>query len=165
MAARYYRVFAVLFGVGLLALAWVIPAAGEPIIYPAKGQSIDVQHLDQDECRQWAATQSGVDPAAGAAASAPQPQPAPTPRQRRGRPALRGAAVGAAVGAVAGDTGKGAAIGAGAGVVGGAVRRKKTAAAQAAARQQSVAGPSQAAQEKYQRAFRACMEGKGYTVK
>jgi hypothetical protein len=62
--------------------------------------------------------------------------------------------MGAAVGAIAGDAGKGAAAGA---VVGGARGRRGSMAAQ----QQQQAASSNA----YDRAFAACMEGRGYTVR
>jgi hypothetical protein len=55
-----------------------------------------------------------------------------------------------------GDTGKGAAIGAGVGAVVGGVRRRNPEHVQAAA----VAG-----RDAYNRAFGACMTGKGYTVR
>jgi hypothetical protein len=62
--------------------------------------------------------------------------------------------MGAAVGAIAGDAGKGAAAGA---VVGGvAGRRRGIQENQAAAAQ---------TQDTYYRAFAACMEGRGYTVR
>ena len=73
----------------------------------------------------------------------------------------RGAAAGAAVGAITGSAGKGAAIGATLGAFGGARRRG---AAQAGAEQQ--AQQQQAAMiNSFKKAFAACLEGKGYTVK
>jgi hypothetical protein len=68
--------------------------------------------------------------------------------------AARGAAAGAAVGAIAGDAGKGAAIGAaGGGMVG---RRRAIQGEQA---QRTVEASS------YDRAFAACMDARGYSVK
>ena len=65
-----------------------------------------------------------------------------------------GAALGAGVGAIAGDAGKGAAAGA---VVGGVAGRRRSMAAQ---QQQQ-----EATRSAYDRAFAACMEGRGYTVR
>ena len=64
--------------------------------------------------------------------------------------ALGGAAAGAAIGAIAGDPGKGAAIGAVAGGVGGGV----------------IGGTHQYAKSKegYDKAYAACMSGRGYSV-
>jgi hypothetical protein len=123
--------------------------AQQAFIYPQKGQSQEQQQKDEGECAAWAKGQSGVDPGAAA--------PPPDRRQRqRGTVggAARGAAAGAAIGAIAGDAGKGAAIGAAGGGIAG---RRGAKAAEQAGQQQT--------QDAYQRAFAACMEGRGYTVK
>lgn len=71
--------------------------------------------------------------------------------------AARGAAVGAVGGAIGGNAGKGAAIGAATGaLVGGMRRRDERRAAEASQAQASDA---------YNRAYAACLEGRGYTVK
>jgi OmpA family protein len=122
-------------------------AAG-PYVYPQKGQSPDQQKRDSYECYDWAKKQSGVDPG--------QPPPA-QPGQHAGgtvRGAGRGAAGGAAIGAIAGDAGKGAAAGA---VVGGVRGRRQS---KAASQQQQAA-----TQDSYNRAFAACMDGRGYSVR
>jgi len=62
--------------------------------------------------------------------------------------------LGAAVGAIAGDAGKGAAAGA---VLGGVRGRRQSMAAQQAQQQET--------RSAYDRAFAACMEGRGYTVR
>jgi hypothetical protein len=65
------------------------------------------------------------------------------------------------IGAIAGDAGKGAAIGAvGGTVVGGSRARRNQRAAQANSQAQT-----QGAMDTFNRAFAACMEGRGYTVK
>ncbi|EEF62191.1 glycine zipper family protein [Pedosphaera parvula] len=123
-----------------------------------------------------------------------QSVPPPPPQQGGAvRGGARGAAGGAAIGAIAGDAGKGAAIGAASGGAIGGVRQRRANEAQqqqAAAQQQAIAQQQaaqqqaalnqQAAQQQasanqqagnqqkldaYKRAFEACMEGKGYTVK
>src|SRR5262245_7437266 len=118
-------------------------------VYPQKGQSQEQQKRDSAECYNWAKTQSGVDPG--------QPPAQAQAGQHAGgtvRGAARGAAAGAAVGAIAGDAGKGAGAGA---VVGGVRGRRQSKAAQ----QQQQATTRNA----YDRAFAACMEGRGYTVR
>lgn len=113
-------------------------------VYPAKGQSPQQQAQDEAQCRAWAAQQGGT-------------APPPPPQGHAGgtvRGGARGAAGGAAVGAIAGDAGKGAAIGA---VVGGVKGRRDS--RQAAQNAQAGAAANN------ERAFAACMEGRGYTVK
>jgi hypothetical protein len=133
-------------------------AQGKPIVYPAKGQSAQQQQKDDGECYAWAKSSTGIDPAAVAAA----PPPAPPPQGgERVRGAARGAVGGAAIGAIAGDTGKGAATGAVVGTMaGGARSRQKQQAAQSNAQAQK-----QGAIDTYYRAYAACMEGRGYTIK
>ncbi|HTO52352.1 MAG TPA: hypothetical protein VMR50_03115 [Myxococcota bacterium] len=142
------------------------------MIYPAKGQSADQQAKDQTECQGWAKSNTGVDPVAIAnAAGQPAPVAAAPPPQsgQRVRGAAKGAAAGAAVGAISGgDAGKGAAAGAVAGtaVAGSRQRRAERAAAGANQQaQQQQASDTQAKMATYNKAYSACLEGKGYTVK
>jgi hypothetical protein len=148
--------------VAVLAALASAPAVAQQVIFPAKGQSAAQQQKDEAECYAWAKGQTGYDPA-----QATQYAAAPPPPQHQGervRGAARGAAGGAAIGAIAGDAGKGAAIGALAGTMAGGARqrRKQDDYAQGASQQQQ-AGAQQ--QQQYQRAYGACFEGKGYTVK
>src|SRR6266850_4566978 len=118
-------------------------------VYPQKGQTADQQNKDSQECYGWAKAQSGVDPGA--------PPPSPRPGQHaRGTAggAARGAGVGAAAGAIAGDAGKGAGVGA---VLGGVRGRRQSTAAQQA--------QQQGTRSAYDRAFAACLEGRGHTVR
>jgi hypothetical protein len=139
-------------------------AQGSAIIYPAKGQSQQQQEKDKYECYTWAKGQTGFDPMQ--AGSTPQ---APPPPQGPGGERVKGAARGAAVGAVVGeiahdDAGKGAAAGAAGGaMIGGMKKRDKQKATAQAQQQQGAAVASK--QGEYNRAFGACMEGRGYTVK
>ncbi len=76
---------------------------------------------------------------------------------------------GAAIGAIAGDAGKGAAIGAvSGGLLGGArgntVKRKTTSRNQEQWEQEQVNNYARNRTE-YNRAYSACLEGRGYTVK
>ena len=138
---------------GMVALTACAALAGRVVaaqyVYPSKGQSAEQQNKDSYECYNWAKAQSGVDPGA--------PPPPADRGARMGRTvggAARGAALGAAVGGIAGHAGKGAAAGA---VVGGARGRRRGIEAEHA----------QAADTRnaYDRAFAACMEGRGYTVR
>jgi hypothetical protein len=135
-------------------------AQQEPIVFPARGQNADMMEQDKYSCYQWAKGQTGFDPMQAPTATAPPPQ-------KKGgalRGAAGGAALGAAVGAIAGDAGKGAAIGAASGGIIGGARRHRSNKEQEQYSQQQAAGYEQQRNE-YNRAWGACMEGKGYTVK
>lgn len=134
--------------------------AQEPYVYPTKGQNSSQVEQDKYSCYQWAKGQTGFDPMQAPTATAPPP---PT-RGGAVRGAAGGAALGAAVGAIAGDAGKGAAIGAASGGIIGGARRMRSRAEQEQYAQQQAAGYEQRRNE-YYRAWGACMEGKGYTVK
>ena len=138
------------------------PALGADLmIYPNKGQSQQQQEQDQSECYNWAKQQSGFDPMARPTATSPPPA---SDGANPVRGAGRGALAGVAIGAIAGDAGKGAAIGASSGaVIGGAKRRNQEAEQQQWADQQAANYEHNRAN--YNRAFGACMEGRGYTVK
>jgi Glycine zipper len=134
--------------------------AQKPIVYPAKGQSAQQQQRDDGDCYVWAKNNTGIDPAV--VASAPPPASGSTVGGgERGRGAARGAAGGAAIGAIAGDAGKGAAIGAVAGTMGGGRQARQN----QAAKQQAAASGQQQQIQTFYRAYAACMEGRGYTIK
>jgi len=143
-------------------------ATQELYIYPTKGQTAERQEQDRYECHDWAKQQTGFDPSAGPIASSPPPSyQAPTASVGRG--AVTGAVGGALIGGIAGNNwGKGAAIGAVSGGIFGGVRRNSQQAAQAQAeadwsRQQQANYEAQ--RKTYNRAYTACLEGRGYTVK
>lgn len=147
----------------LFVLSVTVAHAAELVVFPAKGQSEKQMDTDKGSCSTWAKKETGVDPVAIAQQSTSQPAPT-GPQGERVRGAARGAAAGAVVGAVAGDAGKGAAVGATAGVVAGGAKQRRTASAQQSAQQQTQAQMQQDL-DKYNRAYAACLEGKGYTVK
>jgi hypothetical protein len=128
-------------------------AAGSavPAIYPAKGQSAKQQDKDKYACYGWARDQTGFDPAQAQQAAAPAAGMPPGGL-------LRGAAGGATIAAA---TDHDPAHGAAAGMVGIAVR-ERVRAAQAAQQQQAVRAQQKAG---YDRAFKACMEGRGYVLR
>src|SRR5262245_18121715 len=153
----------------LLAVA-TAATAQEQFIYPSKGQSAQQQEKDKFECYGWAKGQSSFDPMA-------PPRPA-TPAPSRGGHSvaggvLGGGALGAGVGAVGGaiaggKAGKGAAIGAATGgLLGGVSAAGANANASRDYRdwEKREASNYAAARAQYNRAFAACMEGRGYTVK
>jgi YMGG-like Gly-zipper len=154
---------------GALGLALPGLAAAQAFVYPQRGQSQQQQDADRGQCHVWATQQTGFDPARARAGTAPPPPP---PQQVVGsgamaRGAAGGAAIGAVGGAIGGDAGKGAAIGAASGALIGGMRRSRQIQAEQeayqsqAAQQQSSLAQGQA---NYDRAFAACMTGRGYTV-
>ncbi|CAD6516832.1 hypothetical protein LMG28140_00846 [Paraburkholderia metrosideri] len=152
---KYFLVAAVAASMALDGLA-----QSKPIAYPAKGQSQQKQQQDDGACYSWAKSHTGVDPVAVANAPPPPSGPAVGGGERV-QGAARGAAGGAVIGAIAGDAGKGAAIGATTGtVVGGSRARQNRRAAAASTQSQS-----QGAIDTFNRAYAACMEGRGYTIK
>jgi hypothetical protein len=139
----------------------------ELYVFPNKGQSQDQIEQDKYQCYTWAKRQTGFDPMQKPQATTPPPQGAGTSASPLGG-AARGALVGVTAGAIAGDAGKGAAIGAASGALIGGMRRREYARRQYQAEQQWA--QEQAAQythrrNEYNRAYAACLEGKGYTVK
>ena len=147
-------------GIVLILCLFSTSASGqEPIIYPAKGQGQDRMDKDKYECYSWAKTQTGFDPMqppAQAQASSGKASPL--------RGAAGGAALGAVGGAIGGSAGKGAAVGAAAGGLFGGVRMRHEKQQEASAQQAQTAAYTQG-RDGYNRAFGACMEGRGYTVK
>jgi hypothetical protein len=147
------------FAVPLASPSW---AQSAPIIYPSAGQSLDKQASDEAACRTWAQQQSGVYPGQSA------PGYYGNPNYHAGAPVLggaaRGAALGAVGGAIGGDAGKGAAIGAGVGATAGLMRRNRERREQAYANDQAMA-QYQADLGRYNQAFAACMQGRGYVVR
>jgi hypothetical protein len=146
-----YRITSALIAVALAAFA-TVTVAQKPSVYPAKKQTAQQQQKDDGECLAWAKKDSGVDPVA-----ASQPAPQKTGPAVGGGERLTGAAGGAVIGAIAGDAGAGAAVGT---VVGGAKARRSQQAQNQQAQQQQ-----QQALNKFYKAYGACMEGRGYSVK
>ena len=130
------------------------------IPYPAQGQSAAKQNQDEGECYAWAKNQTGIDPVAVASTPPPPSSPAVGGGERV-KGAARGAAGGAAIGAIAGDTGKGAGIGAVAGTLAGGRQARQNKQSQATQAQDA----NSARLQRFNKAFGACMEGKGYVVK
>lgn len=146
-------------------------------VFPADGQAADQQSIDEVECYDWAATNTGSDPFELAKQSEQQQQQTDEQMQQAQSgtqgSGVRGAAKGALAGAVVGeiaddDAGKGAAYGAAGGAV---VSRRRSRKASAEAQQQ-VAAQGEAQQqataedvEDFKKAFSVCLEAKDYMVK
>ncbi|MFW2439814.1 MAG: YMGG-like glycine zipper-containing protein [Arenicellales bacterium] len=139
----------------------VVISTAKTIVYPSQGQSQEQQTKDEGECRQWATQKTGVDPLQVANAASSQAIPQQDRKVVKG--AAGGALAGVAVGAIAGDAGKGAAIGATAGGIGGGVRQRRQQQAQQSSAQQTQA-QQQTMLGEYEKAYRACLSGRGYSV-
>ena len=137
--------------------------AQELYIYPAKGQSAEQQDKDKFECYNWARNDTGFDPMA-----LPTTSSAPPSGQTRSGGAVRGALGGAVLGAVIGDSSRSAARGAAAGGLIGGVRQSsqntRTEQKQSDWEQRESANYANN-RNNYNRAYSACLEGRGYTVR
>ena len=131
--------------------------AQDLFVYPTKGQSEEQSGRDKEECHGWAVTQTGVDPEKLAADATTTP-----PASGAGG-GLEGAGVGAARGAMSGDAGAGAIRGIGIGRLFRAVRARRQMEEQ---HQTATQGHEQrqAQLQRYDRAYTACLTGRGYTV-
>jgi hypothetical protein len=128
--------------------------AADPIIYPAGGQSQEQQEQDKFQCYNWAKGETGFDPMQNHSVAAPQRQ--------QGR-AVSGAVGGAALGAIIGDSSDSAAKGAAAGALIGRSRQNRQNRSNEASAAQQQANID-ARRHEYDRAYRACLTGRGYTV-
>ena len=146
----------------LIVVAALAPlvSAQELFIYPAEGQSQDQQDMDEFQCMRFATERTGFDPmqTPRATTRAPEQQGSVVGG------AARGALLGTAVGAITGDTRQGAAIGAASGGLLGGMRRQDSQRQRDQwARQESA--NYQRNRDQFNRAFAACLEGRGYTVR
>ena len=159
----------------VLAVILVIAAAGKAaaqkqdfIVYPAKGQSQQQTEQDKFQCYEWAKQQTGFDPMAmPTATSAPPPDSQASTGAGMVRGGAGGALAGLAIGSLSGNAGKGAAIGAAAGGAFGGMRaRHQQEEAKQAQQQWADQQASQYMQKRdyYNRAYKACLTGRGYTV-
>ena len=156
--------------VALFMLSTAPATASDLYVYPAKGQSKDKMEKDKYECFQFARDETGFDPMSRPTTSTPPPA-----REKKtwgtGEGAVGGALLGAGIGAIAGG-GKGAGTGALIGGVGGGamghVRRSDQKERDAARRrdwEQRETSRYVQGRNNYERAYAACLEGRGYTVR
>lgn len=132
-------------------------------VFPADGQDAAKQFADESSCITWAKNQSGYDPLNPPTIQGAEVDQSPDGSAVRG--AARGAAAGAAIGAITGDAGDGAAIGA----IAGGIRGRRAKRAQDSYQQQSnnaaASNKLKELENSFKKAFAACIESKGYTVK
>jgi predicted lipid-binding transport protein (Tim44 family) len=162
--------------IAIAGFAWLTTVQAAPVIYPAKSQSASQTDQDKLACFEWSRSQSGFDPMHAFPAPAPAAAPPTANNNSNGSnptgSMARGAAGGAALAELTqNDAGKGAAVG----VLGAAMRdhmrqqQQQQAKQQQAAQQQQQRAQQQAASTQqratFERAFGACMEGRGYVVK
>ena len=132
-------------------------------VFPAQGQEKDKQEFDEFQCYKWAKEQTGIDPINPPEVKAEVQKTGPDGSMIGG--AAGGAAAGAAVGAIAGNTGKGAAIGATLGAFRGLGNKARRDAYNQQKAEKQADDQEKAMLNSFKKAFAACMEGKGYTVK
>jgi hypothetical protein len=142
--------------------------------FPQKGQTPEQQKTDETSCAQWATDQTGLNPAVlqyqqqeAQAAQQKASVEANNPRtgRRVGRAAVTGAALGSMNKSMDDGAGKGAAMGATLAV---AKRRGEKVEDQAQAPLKEANAKSQKVQgdtQEYVKAYCACMEGKGYSIR
>lgn len=144
-----------------IVMAFVPLAHGQELfVFPNDGQSQDQQDQDEFQCQRDARNRTGFDPMA-------------TPRARTAAPeqqggvvggAARGALLGGAIGAVTGNTSQGLRAGAaGGGILGGMRRADSNRQQDDWVRQETENYQRQ--RSNWNRAFIACMEARGYTVR
>ncbi len=158
--------FLLVFSVWLVSPVW----AQDPIVYPAKGQSEDQMEKDKYQCYSWAKNQTGFDPM-----KTPTTTSAPPAKEKEiwgaGKTGVAGGATGAIVGGAAkGKKGaiRGGLIGAAGGALIGGVRSSNQRNREAQKRkdwERKETNNYVRARSEYNRAFGACMEGRGYSVK
>jgi hypothetical protein len=158
----------------LVLLVFLVPCSHsqELIVFPAQGQSAEQTEQDKFACYSWAKGQTGFDPMQMPTASSPPP--AKGDKSVAGGTAKGGIAGGAGGAILGGITGgkkgakRGALIG---GLSGGAIggmrssSQNKQANAKREQWERQQANQYMQQRNTYNRAYSACMEGKGYTLK
>ncbi len=147
------------------------PATLGLMVYPGSAQDAAQQGKDEGECYTWARQQTGIDPTAAPAPVAA----AEVPKGGAVKGAARGAAKGATVGAISDerhvgdegslDAGEGAAAGAVAGAAKGRRAQKKAGKQAEAQAKQATQTQDAATKDTFKKAWGACLEGRGYSVK
>ena len=138
-------------------------AQADVMVYPKKGQSNDQMEKDKYECYGWAKNKTGFDPMATPTASTPPP----SDEQKKGG-VIKGAAVGAAAGSIFGSSSKNTRNSAYAGAAIGGIRQSRQNRKRSEERaqwEQNEANRYANARNEYNRAYGACLDGRGYSVK
>lgn len=137
--------------------------ANDLIIYPANNQSPKQMEQDKYSCYGWAKAQTGFDPMLMPTTSTPPPS-----QQKDSGGVAKGALGGAALGLILGDSGESAVRGAAAGGLVGGLRQgsaNKATEQKTKEWEQQETNKYMKSRNLYNRAYGACLEGKGYTVK
>ena len=144
--------------------------AQDPIVYPAGGQSDDQIEKDKYQCYSWAKGQTAFDPM-----KTPTTKSGPPTKEDEvwgaGKTGVAGGATGAIIGGAArGKKGalRGGLLGAAGGALIGGVRSSNQRNREEQKRkdwERKEANNYARARNEYNRAFGACMEGRGYSVK
>ncbi|NOQ80075.1 MAG: hypothetical protein GQ546_11835 [Gammaproteobacteria bacterium] len=149
--------------IGIVVAASLMNSAmAEMMVFPAKGQSNEQQEKDKFSCYGWAKQQSGFDPMVVPKTSTPAPS-----QEKKSGGIVKGGLGGAVLGGIISGS-KGAKRGAAAGGLIGGVRQSSTntkTEQKTEQWQQQEANNYANNRNKYNRAYSACLEGKGYTVK
>ncbi len=135
--------------------------AQDAFIYPKNDQTTEQQQKDKSECYNWAKGETGFDPQAQYRTETPAPQQSSSgPDGSMARGAARGAALGAITG---NDAGKGAAAGA---AIGGMRKRDRQRQEQKDYDrwQQEETAKYNEKRSRYDRAYKACLEARDYSV-
>jgi len=145
-------------------LFYAIPGlAQELYIYPAQDQSAEQMDKDKHECYKWASNDTGFDPM-----EVPTTSTAPPSGQKKSGGVVKGGLAGAATGVIIGDNRKATRRGAAAGgLIGGVRQSSHNTRVDQSQQQWEQQEASRYANERnnYNRAYSACLEGRGYTVK
>jgi hypothetical protein len=165
MKSRQIQIALIITG-GLFASGLSV-AASDLFVYPAKGQDAQQQEKDEFECYQWAKQNTGIDPTRISTASGGgSSQSSSGSGGAVARGAVGGALTGAVIAGIAdGKAGKGAAVGALGGGLFGGIRHNRQQQQRQQQQVQQQAASRNAQLDTYNRAYGACLEGRGYTVK
>jgi hypothetical protein len=172
-AERSHTIKRAIFLASLLYLSFIFSSpvlAQDPIVYPAQGQSHEQMEKDKFQCYTWARDQTGFDPMQTPTTTSRPPQ-----KEEEvwgaGKTGVAGGAGGAVVGGLAGGRSgavRGGLIGAAGGALIGGMRRSSQRDREDRNREQWEREETNnyvRARNEYNRAFSACMTGRGYTVK
>ena len=146
----------------IISIAFIKTSLADVIVLPAQNQTNTQMEADKHSCYGWAKGETGFDPM-----KAPTTKTASPPQTKKSGGILAGGVGGALLGGIVGGSSgakKGAAAG---GLVGGVSQSSanKTSTQNTENWKQQEANNYANNRNKYNRAYSACLEGKGYTVK
>lgn len=145
--------------------------SGELYVYPADGQDKATLERDRYECYTWATSETGFDPSVDKVVEPAKLVRVPVKDNASEGATTKGTLLGVIAGAAIGDSHEAAAAGAVVGSLTGAIIENeghKKAKAEARAEAEAILRQNETMAAKhgdYQRAFSACLEGRGYVVR